>query len=115
MAIRLEKSLHAWGTADFDAVLKGEIATLDNDQLPLQQGLSAGSHVLAAGRSAMIIAHAETRDAVSVKVGIFYTSVLAGCSCADDPTPVPELNEYCVVRVDIDRKTAEATVTLLSE
>jgi hypothetical protein len=50
-----------------------------------------------------------------VKAGIFYTGVIAGCSCADDPTPVDELNEYCVVQFDIDRMTAETTVRLLAE
>jgi len=52
---------------------------------------------------------------IRVKAGIFYTGVIAGCSCADDPTPIDEQNEYCVVQFDIDRTTADATVTLLAE
>lgn len=36
-------------------------------------------------------------------------------SCADDPTPVDELTEYCVLQFDIDRTTADASVTLLAE
>jgi len=37
--IQLTKALHAWGTPDFEAVLKQEIAQLGADYLPLQQGL----------------------------------------------------------------------------
>ena len=41
--------------------------------------------------------------------------MLAGCSCADDPTPVEEISQYCEVRLDIDKTTAETTVALLTE
>jgi hypothetical protein len=115
MTINLSKSLRAWGSTGFDVVLAAEIAQLESAELPLQQGLSAGSHVVEDGRSAMVIARSATVDAISVKVGIFYASVLAGCSCADDPTPVPVLAEYCVVRIDIDRRTGDSNVTLLPE
>jgi hypothetical protein len=39
--------------------------------------------------------------------------VIAGCSCADDPTPTNELDEFCELQLDIDKLTAVATVTLL--
>ena len=45
--------------------------------------------------------------------GIFYTGVVAGCSCADDPTPVEEQHEYCEVLIEINRATAEAVIRLL--
>jgi hypothetical protein len=35
--IQLDKALSAWGTPDFEAALKQEIAQLGDDQLPLQQ------------------------------------------------------------------------------
>jgi hypothetical protein len=63
----------------------------------------------------MIIGVSEAAGLIRVKAGIFYTGVIAGCSCADDPTPVDELNEYCVLQLGIDKKTAETTVTLLAE
>jgi len=50
-----------------------------------------------------------------VKAGLLYAGIIAGCSCADDPTPIDEVTEYCVVRFDIDKATAETKVTLLSE
>ena len=115
MTLRLTESLRAWGTPVFNDVLKQEIAQLDRDRLPLQQGLSAGSHVLDAKVNAMVIAASETDGAIRAKVGIFFASILAGCSCADDPTPVDELSEYCVVQFAIDKATAETAVSLVEE
>jgi hypothetical protein len=113
--IRLQKSLKAWGTPDFEAILKREIEQLDAAQLPLQQGLALSSHVTDRPFQAMVIGVREAPGVIRVKAGIFYTGVIAGCSCADDPTPIDEQNEYCVVQLDIDRATADATVTLLAE
>jgi hypothetical protein len=50
-----------------------------------------------------------------VKAGIFYSGVVTGCSCADDPTPVNEESEYCVVQLDINKQTGETAIALLAE
>jgi hypothetical protein len=113
--IRLPHSLNAWGTPGFNDVLKREIEQLDAAALPLQQGLARSSHVTDRPFQAMIIGVHEAAGLIRVKAGIFYTGIIAGCSCADDPTPIDELTEYCVVQLDIDRTTADATVTLLEE
>jgi len=113
--IRLPNSLRAWGTPAFEAVLKQEIEQLDAAELPLQQGLARSSHVTERPFQAMLISASEDAGLLRVKAGVFYTGIIAGCSCEDDPTPIDELNEYCVVRFDIDMKTAATTVTLLAE
>ena len=113
--IRLAESLKAWGTPEFSEVLKQEIEQLDAGLLPLQQGLSVSSHVSERPFTAMILGVAEEASLIRVKAGIFYTGVIAGCSCADDPTPIGELNEYCVVLLEIARTSAAVTVTLLTE
>ena len=115
MTIRLSSALQAWGTPAFNEALKREIEQGDRTWLPLQQGLSSGSHVVDDHLSAMVIATSETADTIRAKVGIFYASILAGCSCADDPTPVDELSEYCELMFDIEKVGAEATVTLAEE
>ncbi|GAB4510962.1 MAG: hypothetical protein Tsb0026_13500 [Sulfuricaulis sp.] len=113
--IRLTKTLSAWGTPDFKDILKKEIEQLGTDQLPLQQALTTGSYALDSKLDAMIIGVSEEAGFIRAKAGIFYAGIIAGCSCADDPTPVNEENEYCVVQLDIDKLTAETTVTLLAE
>ncbi len=113
--IRLAETLNAWGTPDFNNILKKEIEQLDAGQIPLQQGLSAGSYAIDGKLNAMIIGVSEEAGFIRVKAGIFYASIIAGCSCADDPTPVNEESEYCVVQLDIDKQTAETTIALLAE
>ena len=113
--IRFRKSLSAWNSPAFQDAVKQEIAHLDAGALPLQQGLSQGSHANCDNVSAIILSAAEQPGCIRVKAGLFFTSIIAGCSCADDPTPIGELSEYCVVQLDIDKQTAETTVTLLPE
>jgi hypothetical protein len=113
--IQLTHSLRAWRTPDFEAVLKDEIAHLDAALLPLQQGLTQSSHANADALSVRIISAVEQAGCIQVKVGLFYTGVIAGCSCADDPTPVDVINEYCEARFDIDQRTALTTITLLRD
>ena len=83
------------------------------DELPLQQGMSTGSHALDQPVSVMIIRVSDDQDHIHVRAGIFYTGIIAGCSCADDPTPVDEHAEYCEIRLDIDKATAATAVSLL--
>lgn len=113
--IQLAKSLAARGTPDFEAVLKHELTALGIEQLPLQQGLSGSSTVVDGKRQVMIISTTEHPGTIRVKAGIFYAGIIAGCSCADDPTPVEEQAEYCVVQIDIDTATGAAAVTLLED
>ena len=109
--IRLSKALRAWHTPDFNTVLKAEIEHIDADLLPLQEGLSQSSHAIADRLSAIILAVAEEPDRLRVKAGLLYAGIIAGCSCADDPTPVEPQNEYCELRFEIDMATGAATVS----
>ncbi len=112
---RLSNALQAWGDPDFKDVLKAELEQLGADQLPLQQGLATGSVAVDDKLKAMIISVSDTPGSILAKAGIFYSGIIAGCSCADDPTPVDEQSEYCVVQLEIDKQTATTTVTLLAE
>ncbi|HDP88578.1 MAG TPA: hypothetical protein ENN42_01260 [Thioalkalivibrio sp.] len=111
----LSQSLAAFGTADFEATARREIEQLGLDGLPLQQGLQTGSIARDDKLSAMIIGVNEAPQELHVRAGLFYTSIIAGCACADDPTPLDENTEYCEVLVDIDRGTGQATVRLASD
>ena len=111
--IQLSKALKAWGTPSFKPALKEEIEQLDPNLLPLQQGLSQTSHVCDDNISAMIIGVSDESGFIRVKAGIFFTGMIPGCSCADDPSPVNEHAEYCEVQFDIDKLTAETAITLM--
>jgi len=109
------KLQHALGDPGFEVTLKKEIEQFDATLLPLQQGLSAGGYALYNQFKVMIIGVSESDNHLRVKAGIFYHGVIAGCSCADDPSPTDVTTEYCEVMFEIDRASGGATVALLGE
>ncbi len=111
--IRLSGALQAWGTSDFDDVFRQELMELSIDQLTLQKAISMGNYVIDAPITVMNINAVETAEAVQVRAGIFFQTVIAGCNCADDPTPASNINEYCEIQLDIDKTTSVANVNLV--
>lgn len=113
--IILSRALDAWDTPAFSQVLKAEIEDLDAALLPLQQGLAQGSQVSARGFTVLVLGARAEPGTIYVTTGIQFTGILAGCACADDPTPDGEYAEYCEVRLEIDRRTARTAVSLLAD
>ncbi len=111
MSIHLPAALAAWGSPAFDAVLQRELEA-QAGQLPLQQALSGSSAVSGDRIEVMAIAHDADAGNIRARVGVFFSGIVAGCSCADDPTPVEAQNEYCELLVEIDRRTAAAEVRI---
>jgi len=103
-------AMNAWNSPDFTAAIKAELELLGPHGLPLQQGLTRGSYVTDSPISAVIISVTEEKDSVRVMAGIFYSGIIAGCSCADDPTPIDETTEYCELLVVIEKATLEARI-----
>lgn len=112
--IRLVRSLNAWATPDFDQTLKDEIQRLDPGLLPLQEALSQSSYVSDQTIKVVILKTSESEQFISVKTGIFYSGIIAGACCSDDPTPNCEQQEYCEIQFDIDKQSAEVALSLLS-
>lgn len=113
--IEFDKSLQAWGSPHFKDTLKQEIEQLDSAMLPLQQGLSQGNNVVENSHSAMILSITETDTSIHAKTGIFFTGLVTGCHCSDDPSPDNELPEYCELMLDINKDTAETNIALLMD
>lgn len=111
MTLRLPESLAAWGTPDFPAALKRELEA-NAALLPLQKALAGSSAVAGDKIEVMVIASDADAECIRAKVGVFFSGIVSGCSCADDPTPVEAQNEYCELLVDIDRRTAAAEVRI---
>lgn len=112
---KLTKTRDAWNTPGFRDVFKQEAGQLGTDALPLQQGLSKSSHVSGSHYDVVVLNVTEEPQRILVKAGIFYQGIVAGCSCADDPTPIDEQTEYCELLFDIDKDTAETGITLLND
>jgi len=110
---KLPLSLQAFNTPTFNTTLKQEVCALNAERLPLQQGLQNSSYAISDKLSLTVLKVEQDEKNITVKAGLLYNGIIAGCSCADDPTPTDETNEYCDVLFCIDKKTAETTVTLI--
>ena len=112
--MKLSQSCQSWGNPQFDDVFKRELAAVPVAQLPLQQGLTHGSYVLAETPTVIVMKAEADAATIRVSAGVFFSSVIAGCNCADDPTPVDALSEYCELQVVIDRRSGVATAVCSS-
>ena len=113
--ISLDKTISAWQTEDFEDVFKREVEQLGLEELPLQQALSQGSYACDKDLKVLVINASARQESIQVKAGIFYTGILPGCACTDDPAPDNEYTEYCEVLFSIDLQTALSTVSLLTD
>lgn len=106
----LPASAAAWGTPEFATTLAAELESLGPQSLGLQRQIARGSHLADGAFQVSVIAETEDGKHLKVRVGVFFASIIAGCSCADDPTPVEALAEYCELVVTIERGNAVAQV-----
>jgi hypothetical protein len=111
--LQLKKSLQAANSKDFQQIFSQEVLQLALNLLPLQQGLQFGSHAISDNIQIMVNSIAQQPDELIVTTGIFYSSIIAGCNCADDPTPVDLNNEYCEVEFCIQRNNADTRISLI--
>ena len=106
-------AITAWDTTDFTPQLVKAMHALGVRGLPMQKALSQGSVALDDDMMVRVLRSEAQDDQIRVKVSIQYTSIIAGCSCADDPTPQSVLPEYCELALTIDRRSGLAEVLLL--
>jgi len=109
----LEKSLQAWDTSAFENTFKSEVSQLDKSLLPLQKTLLFSSYVSNDKISPVIMSSSSDLTYLLVKTTIFYTGIIAGCSCADDPGPQDTQQESCNLLFRINRNNAETQVEII--
>lgn len=108
-------TLQAWGKPDFLNHLRADLLSQDALFAPLQSALEHGSYALLDNVVLMAINHCEHAHALSMDLGVSYTSSIPGCACESDPTPESELSEYTVLRLFIDRETASFSLQVLPQ
>lgn len=107
-----QKSLRAWQTDAFDRALKGEIEDMSSETLPLNAGTSQGGFVDDSRITATVLTVTDDENSIVADVGVFFTEIVAGCSCGDEPDSI---NAYCRMRIRIDKATAEAEIAPVSD
>jgi len=108
----LQKTLESWGQPNFTESFKLEIGNLSAEELLLQKAQTHGNYTTTNNLGVTILSTNENEFRIEIKAGIFFTSAISGCQCADDPSPVDELNEYCEIYFTIDKSTAFSTARL---
>ena len=114
-ALNLAAALAAWKSDDFRVVLCREIEALGPHRLPLQQALAQSSRVSDSPIRVMALRESATGTEITARVGVLYGGVVAGCNCADDPTPIDEQNETCTLEFTIDRRSGDARVRVVAD
>jgi hypothetical protein len=88
-----------------EKALKQELENLPAGTLPLEKGTSRGGFVDDSDISVTVIKVEQNENGIQAKVGVFFTEIIVGCGCGDDPMPE---NAYCEMLISIDRRTATA-------
>lgn len=104
-------ALRDWASDSFKQTLKSEIESLETGTLPLEKAISQGGYVDDSNITATILSISDDTRVIKAKTGIFFTEVVGGCNCNDDPV---EVNAYCEIVINIDKKTARADIDVLS-
>jgi hypothetical protein len=107
---RLSRVRDSWAGPDFATILGDELQALGGEGLPLHLGLNEGGMVDASRLQVTVIRSEADPAVIRATVGLFFTEVVGGCSCGDEPEAKPV---YCEMRVHIDRGSAETRFEML--
>jgi hypothetical protein len=109
---KLAKSMGAWNSGVFEQTLKHEILGLEAGVLPLDKGVAQGGYVDESDLSATVLGATDDEIAIHARIGVFFTEVVANCGCGAELMPT---NAYCEIQVRINKRTADAKFTVLSD
>jgi hypothetical protein len=106
--VDLKYCLEALDTTVLAQRLTDTLCELPPGTLPLQHGCEQGGMIDDHAISASVLTVERTADHLTARVGVFFTEIVGGCNCNDDPV---ESNAYCIIEVRIDRATGIAVLS----
>lgn len=104
----LPRALSAWASPGFATTLASEIEALAADALPLDWATTQGGRVEAEPISVSLLQAEDAGASIQVRVAVFFTEIVGGCSCGDEPMGVPV---RCKLQLEISK--ADASVRCL--
>ncbi len=110
--ITLPASLKHWNSTSFKDTFKSEVLNLKPDSMPLHLATTQGGYVNYDNIGLSILSTNEDENYLNIKTGIFFTEVVGGCNCDDDPV---ETNNYCTLLINIDKSTSACSFTLIPD
>ena len=97
--------------ADLPGVLHTALLDMPEFTRLLQRHLERGSIALFDTVLFSLIRRVDEGDARHLVIAVHYASMLTGCSCADDPSPISPLPEYVELAIAIARSDGMATLS----
>jgi len=117
VTLNLSLLLPLWGRADFIPRLTHILENLSETDslavLPLQQGLTQSSMALTKNIKIILVKCQEAPETYTTTGHIFYYGVVAGCNCADDPSPIEPIPEYCAFSLSINKQNGDSQISLI--
>lgn len=108
--LRLHQCIDLEETQAFARCLISALRSLPPGTLPLQACCDQGGVANDREISVSVLDMQHGRERILVRVGVFFTEVIGGCNCHDDPL---EANRYCVLEVTIARPHGDAEFAAL--
>jgi len=111
--LSLPNTLAAWGSEAFAVILGRELTAAEGLQPLLLRAMTHGNQLATTPVNLLLLHAADEGSCLRLRLDVLFQSVVAGCSCADDPTPWSEINECCHIEIVIDKTTAQADMELI--
>lgn len=105
----LKKTLADWNSNTLKETLAAEVISLGLDTIPLYLATEQGGLINEDSISLSILSKSEKDHYINIKAGFFFTEIVGGCNCDDDPS---ETNIYCVLSIKINKKTASCEFSI---
>jgi hypothetical protein len=62
--------------------------------LPLTELMQYGSYPGSTEPAVSLLSSSSSKKEIRLRVAVFFTSIIAGCNCSDDPGRSDEIQEY---------------------
>ncbi len=108
----MNELIHTLDTPALARRLRDILIALPVSEFNLQRALRQGSIALPETLDVAIIRSEPGAARTLIRVSLFFQSVIAGCNCADDPSPEDRLEEHCEARILIENDSGKLQVTL---
>jgi len=92
--------------------LKRELESGAGANLPLDKGASEGGYCDPADLEVTVLGIKQDDHYLHARIGVFFTEIVANCSCGDEPVNKPA---YCEMMLSIDRATGVATANVTGD
>ncbi len=108
-AIKLAHCLDAQEAALADC-LGTALKQLPTGSLPLRAGCSQGGLVDDSDITVTVLSVTHATDQVTARVGVFFSEIVGGCNCNEDPVAA---TAYCVLELALAHSDGRVTFTPL--